>query len=224
MATLGSRLRRLWRRPFFTIRNRVRRTYWEAQAAPYERRLGVRTGLITSAFFDAEAQVVESAPVPYRMLDAIAAHMTANGVAAPRFIDIGCGSGRPLYYFADRFEELLGFEIAGPLLAAAQEQRDAARATHPHYDRIVFHNADATTALPLDRPAVLFLYNPFGPKPMARLCERLKTARHETHIYYANPVLEDVMARELGRPPDGRFRAWFDVVHYSLPVAASLGR
>ena len=196
---------------------RLKRLYTEARAVPYERRLGIDTSLITSAFFDGRAQVVECMPVAYRTLDAVAAHMQANGIAPPRFIDIGSGMGRPLYYFADRFEELVGFEIAAPLVAAAQAQLDAARTAHPHYSRIAFHNADATTAMPLDRPAVIFLFNPFGPKPMMRFCARLRSARQETHIYYANPNLVTLMARELGRPPDGRFRAWYDVAYYRLP-------
>ncbi|HWD28705.1 MAG TPA: hypothetical protein VG387_16150 [Rhizomicrobium sp.] len=215
-ATLRSRLRRLARRPLVTTRNLAKRHYFEMRDAPYERRLGVDTRLITGAFFDFKAQVAECAPVPYPVLDGVRKHMDANGVGAHRFIDLGCGLGRPLYYFANRFDALHGYEIAGPLHAAAQEQLERVRATHPLYSRIALHNADATTQSPLDAPAVLFLYNPFGPKPLARLAERLKTVTHETHVYYANPVEGAVLERELGRAPDARFRAMFNIDYYRL--------
>jgi SAM-dependent methyltransferase len=185
--------------------------------APHERRLGVDTSLITGAFFDFKTQVVECSPVPYPVLDAVRKHMDANGVAARRFIDLGCGLGRPLYYFADRFDALHGYEIAPPLYDAAREQLERVRPTHPLYGRIALHNADATTQSPLDAPTVLFLYNPFGPKPLARLAERLKAVTRETHVYYANPVERAVLDRELGRLPDDRFRALFNIDYYRLP-------
>ncbi|MEO9129632.1 MAG: class I SAM-dependent methyltransferase [Sphingomonas sp.] len=209
-------MRRLRRRPFFTIWNRLKRVYIDAQDRPHERRLGVRTALVTDALRNFEAQIQGHMSTPYRALDAIGTHMRQNGIGAPRFVDIGCGLGRPLYYFADRFEDLQGFEIAAPLHAAAQKQLETVRATHPNYARIAIHHADATIALPLDRPMVLFFYNPFGPKPLARLCERLRATQHDTHLYYVNPTLEAQLLAEMGRPADTRLHGWFDILYYRI--------
>ena len=215
-SSLRNQLRRLRQRPFFTLWNRLKRVYLDAQDRPQERRLGIRTGIVTDANRDFDAQIQSHMAIPYRVLDTIAGDLEARDIAVPRFIDIGCGLGRPLYYFADRFEDLQGFEITAPLHVAAQAQLDAVRARRPAYARIALHHADATTAFPLDRPAVLFLYNPFGPKPMARLCERLRAAEHEVHLYYANPALRDLLAVELGRPPDARLHDWFDIDYYRV--------
>jgi SAM-dependent methyltransferase len=217
--SITSRLRRLRRRPLVTIRNRLKRAFIDLQDRPYERRLGVRTALVTDALRDFEAQIQGHMATPYRVLDTIAEHMQGEGIVAPRFVDIGCGLGRPLYYFAARFEDLQGFEIATPLHAAAQEQLDSVRAKNPAYARIAIHHDDATTALPLDQPMVLFFYNPFGPKPLARLCERLRTAEHEIHLYYVNPALGELLAAEIGRPADARLKDWFDVLYYRIAPA-----
>lgn len=219
--SIGSSLRRLRRRPFFTIWNRLKRAYLDARDRPYERRLGVDTALVTDALRSFEAQIQGHMSTPYRVLDTIGKHMRENGIATPRFVDVGCGLGRPLYYFADRFEDLLGFEIAAPLHAAAQAQLEAARAKNPRYGRIAVHHADATTALPLDQPMVLFFYNPFGPKPLARLCERLKAAEHQIHLYYVNPTLRALLAAEMGRPADAALHDWFDILYYHIVPARS---
>jgi SAM-dependent methyltransferase len=210
------RLRRLWRRPFHTIGNRLKRARIDLQDRPCERRLGVRTGLVTDATRSFEAQIQGHMATPYRVLDTIRAHMDANGIAPPRFVDVGCGLGRPLYAFADRFEELLGFEIAEPLYAAGQAQLDAVRGANPDYARITLHLADATEALPFDRPMVLFFYNPFGPKPLARLCARLRGAEHAVHLYYVNPALKEALAAEMGRPADVVLSGWFDTLYYRI--------
>jgi SAM-dependent methyltransferase len=206
----------LRRRPIHTLWNRMKRGWNDVRDWPHERRLGVRTGLVSDATRNFEAQIQGHMGTPYRTLDAIREHLVANGVTVPRFVDIGCGLGRPLYYFADRFEDLQGFEIAEPLYAAAVAQLDAVRAKDPYYAKIAIHLADATTALPLDRPMVLFFYNPFGPKPLARLCERLRGAEHAVHLYYVNPALGDLLAAELGRPADARLRAGFDILYWRI--------
>jgi hypothetical protein len=197
----------------------LKRAYRAALDRPHERRLGIDTALVTPGLSNIEAQIQGHMGTPYRVLGAVRRHMDANGVAVPRFVDAGCGLGRPLYYFADRFEDLQGFEIVMSLHRAAQEQLDAVRAKDPAYARIAIHHLDATAALPLDRPMVLFLYNPFGPKPMARLCERLEAAEQEIHLYYVLPMLADQLAAALGRPPDARFRAAHDILYYRIGPA-----
>ena len=191
-----------------SVWKRLKRAWTDARDRPYERRLGVRTALVTPALSNPVVQAEGHMATPYRVLEAIAKHMDAGGIAVPRFVDAGCGLGRPLYYFANRFEDLQGFEIAASLHARALEQLAAARAWNPNCGRITIHQADATIVLPLDRAMVLFLYNPFGPWPMARLCERLRSAEQAVHLYYVNPVLAGPLAAEIGRPADASFRDW----------------
>jgi hypothetical protein len=198
-----------------TIGNRLRRLRREIADIPHDLRLGIRTRAITSEYVDRAAQSTPCDPVPYRTLGAIARHMTAHRVAAPRFADLGSGMGRPLYFFADRFDELLGYELAAPIHASASTQLARVQVQRANCRRISILCADASTAVPLDRPLVAFLYNPFGPKPLARLCARLREANNEVHIYYANPVLMNMMAAELGRPI-GVFRCDFEVAYFHL--------
>jgi SAM-dependent methyltransferase len=197
----------------------LKRAYRAALDRPHERRLGISTGLVTPGLSNIEAQIQGHMGTPYRVLETIRAHMDRSGIAVPRFVDIGCGLGRPLYYFADRFEDLQGFEIVMSLHAAAQAQLEAVQAKNPDYARIAIHHADATAALPFDRPMVLFLYNPFGPKPMARLCERLRAAEHEIHLYYVLPMLAEQLAAALGRAPDATFHAVHDIHYYRIAPA-----
>lgn len=205
------RLAGIWRR--------LKRAYRDVRELPYERRLGIRTALVTPALGHFAAQIGGHEGTPYRVLDRIAQHLMEHGIAPPRFIDVGCGLGRPLYYFADRFEELQGYEIVASLFAAAREQLGTVRAKRPAYARIDIHHADATTAVPLDRPMVLFLFNPFGPAPMARLCGQLKAAEHAVHLYYVNPVLAGMPEAEMGRPADARLRGRFDILYYRIAPA-----
>jgi hypothetical protein len=63
------------------------------------------------------------------------------------------------------------------------------------FRNIEFVMADATTAVPLDRDLVVFLYNPFGPDLMTRLSEHLRASSVQIHIYYANPIHPDAIER-----------------------------
>jgi SAM-dependent methyltransferase len=182
---------------------------------PHDLRLGVRTGAILRQFAYSELQNTACEPAPYRTLAAIGRHMTTHGVVAARFVDLGSGLGRPLYFFAPRFEELIGYEVVAEVQSMAAEQLARVRARRPEFERISLVCADATTSAPLDQPLVLFMYNPFGQKPMARLCERLREARCEVHLYYVNPVLEGMITGAVG-PPADVFRCDFPVAYFHL--------
>ena len=208
------------RAPITTVRNRMARMLREIADAPHERRLGISTAAISWQFVDADLQNLPCDPVPYRTLAAIGRHMTAHGVAAPRFVDLGCGLGRPRYFFASRFDDLRGYELIAPIQAAAADQLARVRTRRPGFDRILLTCADATTAVSFDQPLVLFMYNPFGPKPMARLCERLREARCEVYIYYVNPMLEGLITEAVG-PRADTFRSNFPVSYFHLRATAS---
>lgn len=214
--SFASRLRRLRRAPVKVITTRLIRLATEIADAPHEMRLGIRTGLVTGQFIDHTAQIIACEPVPYRTLGAVARHMTRNRIAAPRFADLGTGMGRPLYYFASRFDELVGYEIVAPIHALSAAHLARVRARRPAYAKIALELADATLAVPLDRPIVLFLYNPFGPKPLARLGDRLRQAQGEVHLYYVNSLFAEPVAAALG-PPAGTFHSEVPVSYFHRP-------
>jgi hypothetical protein len=219
---LADRLNRLRSAPIQVIMHRVRRYRRNILDAPHEIRLGIRTRGLIDKFAGGTEQVTRYEAVPYRTLHAIAKHMAARGIAAPRFVDVGAGLGRPLYFFAPQFEELIGYELVEPIHALALTQLARARARRPQFARISLECADATTALPLDRPQVVFLYNPFGPKPMARFCERLRQARNGVHVYYVKPDLADMIAERV-TPLADMFRRDFTVAYFHLPAGPSPG-
>ncbi|MEI9997090.1 MAG: hypothetical protein WDM91_21015 [Rhizomicrobium sp.] len=214
-ASLKNRLRRFRRAPLQVIMHRVHRYRRNLLDAPHEWRLGIRTSGVISQFIDQNEQNVRCESVSYRTLDGIGRHMTAHGITAPRFADLGAGLGRPLYFFASRFEELIGYELIAPIHAMALAEFARVRARRPEFARISFECADATTAVPLDRPLVAFLFNPFGPKPMARLCERLRRAQSDVHLYYVNPQFADVIADSVG-PRADTFRSDFAVAYFHI--------
>ena len=209
-------LRRLRRAPLTTVRNRLRRLAREIADAPHEWRLGVRTGAVLWQYSGGDLQNAPCEPAPYRTLAAIDRHMSARGVPTGRFADLGTGLGRPLYAFASRFTDLRGYEIIPAIQTMAARQLAQVQARHPGFRAISLICADATVAVPLDEPVVLFLYHPFGPPPMARLCARLREARCELHIYYVNPVLSDMIAAAIG-PPVDRFLSDFPVNYFHVP-------
>src|SRR5580658_6266051 len=193
-ASLAGLLRRLRRAPVATIRTRLRRLIREIVDWPHDLRLGIHTGAILRQFTEGHLENGACEPAPYQTLAAIGRHMTTHGVVTARFVDLGSGMGRPLYVFAPRFEELIGYELVPPVQSMAANQLERVRSRQPAFERISMTCADATVAVPLDQPLVMFMYNPFGRKPMARLCERLREARCEVHLYYVNPVFEAMIS------------------------------
>ena len=182
------------------VYRRVRR--W-VDGAMGDRSLGIRTNVYTSRYADARAERHSCEPVPYATLRSVRNHIRSHAPDVKVFVDIGCALGRPLYFFADdQFDRLTGYEVVPQIAFAAEEQMVAFRARRPSHREIRIVEADAVECLPLDESAVVFCYNPFGPGPLERLCERLKNARGTVYLYYANPVYSRVVASSLGRQPD----------------------
>ena len=181
------------------LRRVTRIIVWRVGDLPSELRLGIQTAGVIHTYSDAAREICSYGAVAYSTLRDIRRHMEVRGTSAERFIDMGCGLGRPLYFFADgRFDELIGYEVSPELFRAAQAMLARAVAARPMYDKITLIQADGTTALPIDRDLVLFLYNPFGASPMERLCNRIKQTRAKIQIYYANPVHSAVVQEVLG--------------------------
>ena len=183
-------------------------------------RLGVWTGLWKPKYHDDACEFYGYEPVSYSTLRDLRRHMRARNIAVKTFIDVGCGFARPLYFFAVEFEELLGYEITDKIYRASVEQLARARVKNPDFRKISLLMQDATLSLPLDRNLVLFLYNPFGPDPMARLCDRLKESEHETHIYYVNPQYANLLEEHLGVRGE-QFSTFMKVCYFHVPARAA---
>jgi SAM-dependent methyltransferase len=176
-----------------------RRVVWTIGDLPDDIRLGIWTGRIHHGCADEDRQFFGYGAVAYRTLRDIRAHLRLHAPCVRRFVDAGCGLGRPLYFFAgERFDQLMGYEVAPSIFERSRRQLDRAKRRHKRFATISIEDGDATLMIDVTRDFVLLLYNPFGPVPMARLCHRLKDARVDVHIYYVNPVhagtLEAVLA------------------------------
>jgi len=166
-----------------------RRAVWRICDLPDDIRLGIWTGRVDHSCADGDHQFFGYGAVAYRTLRDIRAHFRLHAPKVRLFVDAGCGLGRPLYFFADgQFDQLLGYEVAPLVFEISRQRLDRAKRRHQRFTTISIELGDATKLIGLDRDFVLLLYNPFGPIPMTRLCNRLKDARVDVHVYYVNPV------------------------------------
>jgi SAM-dependent methyltransferase len=189
------------RSPWFYACLAAHRLAWRWTNLTGDAALGVPTRGFSHRPTDAAREFYGYWAVAYPTLRDIGARMATDGVTARRFVDVGCGLGRPLYYFADRFDELIGYEVSFDRAAQAQALLRAAQARRPDFAGITVVEADAAQALPIDRPMAVFLYNPFGAGPMRAFVERVLACPHPVHIYYVNPVHSKVITEALGQAP-----------------------
>jgi SAM-dependent methyltransferase len=189
------------RSPWSYARIAVHRLIWRLTNLTGDAALGVRTRGFSHRPTDAAREFYGYWAVAYATLCDVGARMTTDGVAARRFVDVGCGLGRPLYYFAGRFDELIGYEVSPERAAQAQVLLREAQARREAFAKVRIVQADAAQVLPIDKPMAVFLYNPFGAGPMRALVERILSCPHPVHIYYVNPVHSRLIADGLGQRP-----------------------
>jgi len=106
-----------------------------------------------------------------------------------RFVDVGAGLGRVIFFAESRgFEWLRGIEMNGSLVEKANENLGQYQKQNPQAD-IQFCHADA---LNFDYPSnstVYFFFNPFGEEIMDVCLERIcTTATDENWFIYMNPL------------------------------------
>ncbi len=106
------------------------------------------------------------------------------------FIDLGAGKGRPCFVAARRpFRKIVGVELSEQLCAAARTNLAALRDRERRCADVSFTCGDATTYELPAGPTVVYMYNPFGGDPMARLVAHLErsltaTPRELWVLYY----------------------------------------
>jgi SAM-dependent methyltransferase len=109
------------------------------------------------------------------------------------FVDLGCGKGRALLVASERpFRDIVGVELSAPLAAIARANAARMARLHPRRAPIRVVEADAATFAVPAGDLVVFLYDPFGPGPMARVARNIEaalaTGPRMIHVVYCNPA------------------------------------
>lgn len=163
-------------------------------------------GVVTEALLflgeldpDAIGEAMEDAthyePTPVKefgaLLDALNAH-----VEGWTFVDVGAGMGRIVMLASLRpFRQVIGVEVSPALCETARDNLVRWRRAHPKPAckdlRIVC--ADATA---FDFPPgnlVVYFYNPFGERTLAKIVDTLAAHEGECYIVYHTPVHRGVL-------------------------------
>ncbi len=116
------------------------------------------------------------------------------------FVDLGAGKGRALLLASEvPFREVIGVELNANLAQIAERKVERWQQAGRARSEIRVICQDVTEFAWPQTPLVVYLYNPFGHKVMARLLARLQSAiaagAGPVDILYANPDCAFVMDR-----------------------------
>jgi SAM-dependent methyltransferase len=179
------------------------------QESRFDRRRGVQTrrdgGNTPTALYDSASLVrarypdaLPYAPTPTRQFLRILRTLPVEDFAAFTFIDLGCGMGRALLLAADSgFGRVVGVEVDDELVQAARRNIAVhTRAHAQHVDTFEVLRQDAADYHVPHRPAVVFMFNPFGESTLSK-------------------VLDNLVA-SIGQTPRRLFVVYFNAVHQGL--------
>ena len=124
------------------------------------------------------------------------------------FIDIGCGTGRALFYFGQfKFRRLIGLEYESQSVEYLKQNHEATKVknefTCTQGDASKYEFTDET---------VVFMFNPFGADTMNAMLDRLKESLERNprriRVLYFRPSQHEVLAA----------RDWIKPIRKSLPL------
>ena len=149
--------------------------------------LGIKTFGHVPAHPDMSARNIRYDPLPYRSLRAVARHLPLS--QNDHLLDIGCGKGRVLCFFALRhIRRCSGIEISSDLSGAARRNARCLRRRRAPID---VTQADAMDS-GIGDASIIYLFNPFSAEvmePVLRNIEHSLRARpRPLRICYINPV------------------------------------
>lgn len=149
--------------------------------------LAVKTFARVPVHPDMSARNIQYDPLPYRSLRALARHLEL--LPSDHLLDIGCGKGRVLCFFARRrVRRCSGIEIIREL---AEDARRNALCLRGRRATIEVTQADAIDA-EIGDASIIYLFNPFSAEvlePVLRNIETSLRARPRAlRICYVNPV------------------------------------
>ncbi len=116
------------------------------------------------------------------------------------FIDLGCGKGKPLMVAASYpFRRLIGVDISPACLESARRNIAAYGPETIDPARVQLLAMDAEDFAFPDDPLVLYLFNPFPPKLMEHVVEKLESSLRarprQAAIVYVNPAAIAAVSR-----------------------------
>jgi len=149
--------------------------------------LGVKTFSRVPLAPDLSARNIEYDPLPYRSLRAIARHLPLS--PGDHLLDLGCGKGRVLCFFAlRRVRRCSGVEISPQL---AEEARRNAQFLRARRAPIKVTLGDAIEAQ-IEDASIIYLFNPFSAEVMAPVLRNIENSLRAhprpLRICYANPA------------------------------------
>ena len=130
-------------------------------------------------------------PLPYMSLRTIARRLEISPQDV--VLDLGCGKGRVLCFFAARGNSCIGVEISFPLAFKAKKNARRLRRRNGVIDVVHRDAAEVDIA----EASVIFLYNPFSEEVMRPVLEHihesLETSPRNLKICYANPIAGELL-------------------------------
>lgn len=169
-------------------------------------RFDAEHGVVTEALLflgeldpDAIGEAMEDAthyePTPVKEFGALLDALNAP-VEGWTFIDVGAGMGRIVMLASLRpFRQAVGVEVSPALCETARDNLVRWRRAHPRPAckdlRIVCADAAAFDFPPGN--LVVYLYNPFGERTLAKLADELAARAGECYVVYHTPVHRGVL-------------------------------
>lgn len=166
----------------------------------FDARHGTRTAGVLAPQHLQHVPEVEAQAVGYEATDPLSFRvlMRALPIHHPdyAFVDVGSGKGRVVLLAAEYpFRCVVGVEASPVLHRIALENLRVASRTRRRCDRVMLRNVDAAEYRLPRGALVLYLFNPFRERRMARLLVRLKASLdarpRDLWIVYYNPQLAD---------------------------------
>jgi len=133
-------------------------------------------------------------PSPYSAIRTILNKL--NLTPSDTFVDIGCGLARPVLYAASKYPlaKAVEVDLSEELILKARQNTKNLKNALCH---IEFHHQPAQQ-FNFDEVTAIYLYNPFGEKPMNEMLEALHQSLinnpRELRIAYGNPYQRHVFA------------------------------
>lgn len=116
------------------------------------------------------------------------------------FIDLGCGKGKPLLVAAGLpFQRLIGVDISQACITIARRNVQVYGPERIDPSRVELLTMDVEDFVFPDAPMVIYLFNPFPAKLMARVMANLEQSLRESPrnavIVYVNPEALEAVER-----------------------------
>jgi SAM-dependent methyltransferase len=114
------------------------------------------------------------------------------------FVDLGCGKGRVLVIASEfNFKEIIGVDIAKPVLDKARANAALLRKAYPGRTPIRLVHGNAFKLMPEGDKLVFYLYHPFGREGVeqfvAGLEDRIRNESAQVFVVYCNPVWAGIL-------------------------------